>query len=523
MASIGLSFLHGGARATHPQRMLKLASFGILSALLLSACADDATTPEPTPGDASEVRAVIGPEGGELRGAAGSELEGVTLVVPAGALSEEVEVWLRPTYDGQALPALSERVGLQVEIGSEGELSKPASLTLPFDAGAVARFGESGEDVKVWVRQGEDWSLVEANATSDADVTIALDAFTTAAAGVRVLSLPPSCDAACDASAEAHFDKATCAATSACVTAVAASRSVETFDFAVSTKDGIGYLSPSGNGVIAVVDQLSGASSVKSPALPLASSARFGAVFSSDRLIVGLGATGNGIFSGTATPKVVDAGSGLGAVTTKSGKTLRLSRAADGNLAAVNDSNGKPLNLPPLPIPSNANIAVIGFNHPVEPDSIMVIAVSHELVQLKLDAAGTTLTETARIKLPSELAGAGSMLVSSASSIMVIAVIVGSTLGITRDGKHFDVVSLPFPPSSVAVDKDGRVLAGAAKSPELVLIEQDNAHTGIRLSDAPAGDAELTARIPRAIRASSQGFVVLTQDRGFLAVVPSGG
>lgn len=497
-------------------KSLALASLVVMG---LAACSDDTTeTPNPTPEGENEVRAVIGAEGGELVGKEGTDLEGVKLVIPAGALSDDVEVWLRSTFDGEPLPELSERVGLQVEVGSDGALEKAATLTLPFDAGAVARFGDAGDDVKVWVRGADSWSLVEADSTTDSDVTISLEAFTTAAAGVKVIGSAAICDATCDASAAAHFDAATCGATSACITSIVSPRLVETFDFAVSSKGQLGFLTVSGTDVIAVSHNTADNTTVTTPALSSTTSVRLGGGYAGAGYIVGMGSAGNAVFSSTAKPKLVDVGSGLGSVTTKSGVTLRMSRGADGNLKAVNNSTGKTLIIPPLPIPSNANIASIGFIFsPRDPQSIMVIAVDH-LTELKLDSAGTELTQTAQVTLPTALQGAGSIQVAGGDSIMVIAVLMGSTLGISRDAKTFDLVSLPFSPSSVSVNGAGSVLVGAAKSPELVLIDAANGQHGIRLSDAATTSSEFTGRIPRAIRATSDGFAVLTQDRNFLMI-----
>ncbi len=485
---------------------------------LVAGCSDDSSeTPEPTPAGENEVRAVIGPDGGELVGEPGTELEGVKLVIPSGALASDVEVWLRPTFDGDALPELAERVGLQVEIGSDGALEKAATLTLPFDAGAVGRFGDSGEDVKVWVKGGDSWSLVEASDTSDDDVTIELDAFTTAAAGVKVTGVAPFCGVSCDPAADAHFDVSACSATSACVSEIAAPRVVETFDFSVSAAGALGFLTASGIMVIAVSHEIVSGTTVVSPELPPGTSIRTGTSFAGDTFFAGLGSAGNVAFAGTSKPKSFDLGAGLGVVTIADGTTLRLTRTSAGNLGVVNHASGKSLKLPAIPIPSNANIASIGIVSPRDPQSIMVIAVSH-VIELQLQ--GDQLVETARIALPSSLVGKGSAKLTGADGIMVIAVLVGSTAAVSVDGEAFEALAPGFPVSSLAVAPDGRLLIGSAKSPELVLQAQSGVPTGIRLSDAATTDAAFTARIPRAIRATSDGFVVLTQDRNFLVVEP---
>ncbi len=487
--------------------------------LLCSACSDDTAETEPTNSTGTEVRATIGPEGGELVGKVGTELEGVKLSIPADALNSEVDVWIRPTFDGDSLPALSERVGLQVEVGSDGELDAAATLTLPFDAGQVGRFGETADDVKVWVKgEGNAWSLVEADANSDVDVTISLEAFTTAAAGVKVLTFPPVCDASCDALAEAHFDVNECSATSACIAQIVSPRFVETFDFAVSASGALGFLSPAGIMVIAVSHELVGGATIESPELPPGTSIRTGSSFVQETFFAGLGSAGNVAFNGTSKPNAFDVGAGLGVVETKNGATLRLSRnSSTGNLVVVDHATGKTLKIPPLSIPSNANIASIFVQSPRDPDSMMVIAVSH-VIELKLSSGGDQLSETARIELPSSLQVAGSKQLRGSDEIMVIAVLVGGKVAVSVDAEPFEILDLDFAASSVAVDALGRVLIGSAKSPELVRQAQSGLPTGIRLSDAATTASEFSARIPRAIQASDDGFVVLTQDRNFLSV-----
>src|SRR4029079_10774204 len=92
-----------------------------------------------------------------------------------------------PALDETPLPNLAERVGPQFTIAIDGgELAMPAQLTLPADADTVERFGQGASDVKVWVRDGEGWTLREAIEAQDGSITIDLASPTTAAAGVRI-------------------------------------------------------------------------------------------------------------------------------------------------------------------------------------------------------------------------------------------------------------------------------------------------------------------------------------------------
>ena len=99
------------------------------------------------------MQATIGPQGGELAGAKGSALEGVKLVVPAGALASDTRIAIKAASTDAALPAGTSGVGKQIQISPAGlQLALPAQLTLPVDASQVEANLRFAEDVKVWVQ-----------------------------------------------------------------------------------------------------------------------------------------------------------------------------------------------------------------------------------------------------------------------------------------------------------------------------------------------------------------------------------
>jgi len=138
--------------------------------------------------------AAIGPEGGTLTGERGTALEGVTLEIPAGALAETITVTISPTVDESALPEAAQRVGPQFLLEPEGTmLAAPARWTLPVDRALEGLLAGQASELKVWVRDGDGWRLTEPVATTDTSVTIEIQPFTVAAAGIRVTRPAPAC------------------------------------------------------------------------------------------------------------------------------------------------------------------------------------------------------------------------------------------------------------------------------------------------------------------------------------------
>lgn len=164
---------------------------GLACAVLAGACGDVggmSDDPASETGDVagSRLSALIGSSGGVLAGAPGSQFEGVKLVIPAGALSEETEITITPADDGTPLPSTAVRCGEQFALAPAGlVLAQPATLTLPFDPKAVTKNLRFADEVKVWALDGAEWGRREQTDSDEKTVSVQLGALTTAAAGVN--------------------------------------------------------------------------------------------------------------------------------------------------------------------------------------------------------------------------------------------------------------------------------------------------------------------------------------------------
>jgi hypothetical protein len=160
------------------------ARFSALPFLALAACGGG-------PGIESHdsLHATIGPQGGELVGTAGSALEGVDVVIPAGALASETEITVHPAESAAPLPSTAVRCGPEFTLEPAGlKLAVPASVTLPFDETVVDAQERFDDQVKVWVFDGTTWGQRLQTDSAAGRVTIQLDSLQTVAAGVN----PPS-------------------------------------------------------------------------------------------------------------------------------------------------------------------------------------------------------------------------------------------------------------------------------------------------------------------------------------------
>jgi hypothetical protein len=139
--------------------------------------------------------AVIPPEGGVVVGPADTEFEGVRVDLPPGALPSGTIFTISPGTEGAPLPDFAERVGAQFTFGpADAPLAEPVEVTLPVRPETLVPLASGADDVKVWVRAGDTWRLQDAAASSESSVTLALDALSTAAAGVKIVAVTlPSC------------------------------------------------------------------------------------------------------------------------------------------------------------------------------------------------------------------------------------------------------------------------------------------------------------------------------------------
>lgn len=131
--------------------------------------------------------ATVGAEGGLVEAPESAGFAGFALSIPEGALAGATKIRVRLVDDETPLPEDAYRVGRQFQVEADGaSLARPMSVRLPVNARMRNSLGGNPEDVKVWIRDGAGWRLVEASRTQTGRVTIETNAFTTMAAGVRL-------------------------------------------------------------------------------------------------------------------------------------------------------------------------------------------------------------------------------------------------------------------------------------------------------------------------------------------------
>ena len=132
------------------------------------------------------LQGTIGPEGGQLVGQVGSSLEGVTLVIPPGALAGKTDITVYRGDSATPLPTTALRCGPEFVIEPEGlKLATPATVTLPFDESTVTQHDRFDEDVKAWALQNGTWGQRTQTSSSAGLVSIELDSLMTVAAGIN--------------------------------------------------------------------------------------------------------------------------------------------------------------------------------------------------------------------------------------------------------------------------------------------------------------------------------------------------
>ncbi len=143
----------------------------------------------PAPG--THVEKLIGPEGGELAGAAGTALDSVRLVVPKGALGTTILFAL--DYAGPVVgPDGAPGVSPLIRVGPDGvPFAIPARITLPWKASGSAQIG-------MLARIGLSWGAL-LDPTGDATTVTGSMRRTSGVAAVLVTNAAPSIASRSDA------------------------------------------------------------------------------------------------------------------------------------------------------------------------------------------------------------------------------------------------------------------------------------------------------------------------------------
>lgn len=169
------------------------------SVLALCAAMSACTPPAPTPVTVNVdqttgvLTANLGAEGGVVVAESSEVYEQFGISFPAGAVPAGTTVTVTPTQDETPLPENAFRVGAQFKLEASAPLAKPVTVRLPVDVIARTSAGGEASDVKVWVRDGEGWKLIEPTATGGTAVFIELSALTTVAAGVKSIAATVTC------------------------------------------------------------------------------------------------------------------------------------------------------------------------------------------------------------------------------------------------------------------------------------------------------------------------------------------
>ncbi|MBS2016400.1 MAG: hypothetical protein JST00_26180 [Deltaproteobacteria bacterium] len=174
-------------------RLLGLGLAAVVAATVgIGACGGDGD-PQPTADAGVTTSKRIGPGGGTVTA------DGVTLEIPPGALTSEVEIGIKPVSNPK-LPDQVSLVGTAYELSPAGiEFAKPVKLVLPLPAGTPAK-----ETVLIRLPTGgAEWLPVGAPDEGATSVTGFTRGFSTFAA-VKMLFAqagcfaPTSCDLSCD-------------------------------------------------------------------------------------------------------------------------------------------------------------------------------------------------------------------------------------------------------------------------------------------------------------------------------------
>jgi hypothetical protein len=156
-----------------PFRLSAYTKLFLVGSLVTDGCGGDSpTVPPPPPPPPGTVKFTIGPQGGEISGAPGSGLEGARLRISAGVLNQPTTITMSVGDSAALASVLASNamagtiVGPVIKLSSEGGVSFPASLTLPYMPGAV---GSSSPYSILVFRRKDTGNLAAVGDTSDTE------------------------------------------------------------------------------------------------------------------------------------------------------------------------------------------------------------------------------------------------------------------------------------------------------------------------------------------------------------------
>lgn len=510
------------------------------TSLALAACGPVPSMGAPV---ATTLSAMVGPAGARLEGPAGSPLAGVRVEIPAGALSAATMVTVTPVVDDVPLPALAERVGQQFRIEAAGgaALSMPMNVTLPVDARSVEAFEQQPSDVKVWVKADGGWMLVQATSTAPASVTIAMSAFSVAAAGVRIRPLATTVCGASGSTISCRapetspepppslLSSAACtAATGFCIDAIAAPpSSLAITHGALLSQTHLIYpiSSPQGNiqfRRVALADRAVSVSNETSGTGFVPFRARFTLGFDDNEVWSGHGALGAARhrFDGPTQRFALPGEFSCGAIRVQSGNVVRVGDLAYVPMSA--DGSGSLVAYPGVPGPINfAQECGTVAPQPSLSTGIFVAGSTRDAIGIRTVAMAGPAPVFNRILLQPGYTRIGSMdLNPSDDRIVLFAApsdINAPRILVARPDQTTMPVTggLPNQLSAPAWGSDSSIWVGSGASPELFVIDPSGAISSIVLTTA-TGSSDIFAR--RLVRMPDRSMIVVMSNGAFYRV-----
>ncbi|HET9931177.1 MAG TPA: hypothetical protein VFQ35_10840 [Polyangiaceae bacterium] len=177
--------LSNSSHVNSRSRLAPLLGSALIATLAAACSGSDATDVDATQSEQS-LRAVIGAEGGELVGKAGTVFEGVRLSIPRGALVDKTEIEIVPATHLNPLPTSAVGCGPEFEILPAGlKLDGEATLTLPFNEQTISDHYRFDDEVKVWAVMNGKWGQLLQTESSEGSVTVALQELNGVGAGIN--------------------------------------------------------------------------------------------------------------------------------------------------------------------------------------------------------------------------------------------------------------------------------------------------------------------------------------------------
>ena len=137
----------------------------------------------------------VGPAGGVIEGAAGTELEGLKLEIPAGALNSAVTIDAAFTDEEPELGPASNFVGPSFQFFPRAQaFAKPVKVTVPVAPTTLDSFGQTTETCLMWIRAADErWSQATPVSFTETLVTAETSTLVQAAVGVKLtlITIPP--------------------------------------------------------------------------------------------------------------------------------------------------------------------------------------------------------------------------------------------------------------------------------------------------------------------------------------------